>query len=143
MAPQVVEFVDTRHRKSPVSENLMITSEEVLRRLTIGDPAYCRALMAAVPDVALSALDARGKALVRLGGSITAGSIGPMLRQRVADALDAGLSFDEVVAAMISLAPTVGIERIVASAPDLALALGYDVDGALEQLDDRRTSTKA
>lgn len=121
----------------------MITSEEVLRRLTIADPAFCRALMASEPNGGVGALDARGVALVRLGGSITAGSVGPMLGQRVGDALGAGLSFDEVVAVLVALAPTVGIERIVAIAPDLAIALEYDVDGALEQLDDPRTSTKA
>ncbi len=121
----------------------MITSEEVLRRLTIGDPAYCRALMAAEPDATTDTLDARSVALVRLGGSITAGSAGPMLRQRVGDALDAGLSFDEVVGVLMALAPTVGIELVVSIAPDLARALGYDVDAALERLDDATASPKA
>jgi hypothetical protein len=119
----------------------MISSEEVLRRLTIGDPAYCRALMATEPDAPPLALDARSVALLRLGGSITAGSAGPM-RRSVGDALDTGLSFDEVVAA-VALAPTVGIERVVAIAPDLARALGYDVDAALERLDDVTPSGQA
>ena len=110
-----------------------MTSEEVLRRLTIGDPAYCRALMSADPDA--SRLDARSVALLRLGGSIAAGSMGPMWRQRVSEALDAGISFDEIVAALPALAPTIGIERVVTVAPELARALGYDIDSALERLD--------
>ena len=114
----------------------MITSEEVLRRLTIGDPSYCRALMAPELDDRPQALDARSVALLRLGGSITAGSAGPMWQQRVGEALDAGMSFDEIVAALVALAPTIGIERVVAVAPDLARALGYDIDAALERLDD-------
>ncbi|OGO57991.1 MAG: hypothetical protein A2Z32_01730 [Chloroflexi bacterium RBG_16_69_14] len=74
--------------------------------------------------------------LLRLGGSITAGSASPMSKQRVGDALDASLSFDEVVGSVLALTPTIGIERVVAIAPDLARALGYDVDAALERLDD-------
>jgi hypothetical protein len=113
----------------------MTTSQEVLRRLTIGDPAYCQALMSREVVDPTHVLDARSTALLRLGGSITAGSGGPVLRQRVSDALDIGMSFDEIVAALMTLAPSIGIERMVAVAPDLARALGYDIDAALEGLD--------
>jgi len=114
----------------------MITSEEVLRRLTIGDPAFCRAVVATDPGEPPRALDARSAALLRLGGLITAGSAGPMWQRRVGEALEAGLSFDEIVGALTLLAPAIGLERVVAVAPDLARALGYDIDAALEELDD-------
>jgi hypothetical protein len=114
----------------------MATSDEVLRRLTIGDPAFCRSVMATEQDDPVRALDARSIALLRLGGSISAGSAAPMWQQCVRDALDAGLSFDEIVGSLMALAPTIGLERVVAVAPDLASALGYDVDAALERLDD-------
>ena len=91
--------------------------------------------MAATPGRPPLALEDRGLALLRLGGSIGAGSTGPLLRQRVGDALAAGLSFDEIVASLLALAPTLGIERTVALAPDMALALDYDLDAALERLD--------
>ena len=110
-----------------------MTSEEVLRRLTIADPAFCRALMSSGSDA--SKLDARSVALVCLGGSIAAGTVGPMWRQRVTEALDAGLSFDDIVASLAALALTIGIERTVAVAPELARALGYDIDAELERLD--------
>jgi alkylhydroperoxidase/carboxymuconolactone decarboxylase family protein YurZ len=113
----------------------MMTSEEALRRLTIGDPAYCRAVMATDLGDLHSPLDARSTALLRLGGLITTGSAGPMWQQRVDEALGAGLSFDEIVGALMMLAPTIGLERVVAVAPHLAVALGYDVDAALEELD--------
>ena len=72
---------------------------------------------------------------------------GPILRQRVSDALDVGLSFDDVVASLVALAPTIGVERLTAVAPDLARALDYDIDADLERLDEvevrpvRRLST--
>lgn len=113
----------------------MITSEQALRRMAIADPAYCRAIMAAERADPSLTLDPRSFALLRLGGSMGAGMAGPLLQQRVADALSAGVSFDEIVAALIALAPTIGIERTVALAPEVALALDYDIDAALERLD--------
>ena len=118
----------------------MSTSEEVLRRLSIGDPAYCRTLMSADLMEPVPALDARSVALLRLGGSLTAGLLGPIWQQRVSDALGAGLTFDEIVASLVTLAPSIGVDRVVAAAPDLAHALGYDVDAALERLDTPSTA---
>jgi alkylhydroperoxidase/carboxymuconolactone decarboxylase family protein YurZ len=116
----------------------MIESEEILRRLTIGDRAYCRSLLAdEVPGVSHH-LDARSLALLRLGATMTAGMAGPVWQQRVTEALESGLGFDDIVEALTALAPTIGIDRAVAIAPELARALGYDIDAALERLDDPR-----
>jgi hypothetical protein len=112
----------------------MTASEEALRRLTIGEPAYCRKVMSTGVNDALPSLDARSVALLRLGGAIAAGSTRPIWQQRVSDALDAGLSFDDIVSSLLALAPTIGLDRVVAVAPDLAHALGYDIDAVLEQL---------
>ena len=45
--------------------------------------------------------------------------------------LDAGATYDEIVGTLIAVMPIVGIARVVAAAPNLALAVGYDVE-ALE-----------
>jgi alkylhydroperoxidase/carboxymuconolactone decarboxylase family protein YurZ len=114
----------------------MITdSEEVLRRLTIGDSVYGQALMAAEATDQHHTLDRRSLALLRLGATMMAGSSAPMWQQRVSDALESGLGFDEIVEALTALAPTIGLDRVVAIAPELARALGYDIDAALERLD--------
>jgi hypothetical protein len=47
-------------------------------------------------------------------------------------ALDAGASTAEVVDVLFGVLPVVGLPRVVAAAPMLAMALGYDTD-ALEQ----------
>jgi hypothetical protein len=36
---------------------------------------------------------------------------------------------------LIAVAPTVGLARAVSAAPELALAIGYDIDAALEAID--------
>jgi hypothetical protein len=50
----------------------------------------------------------------------------------VEDALATGASLDEIVGILIAVAPAIGLGRVVSAAPELALALGYDVDAALE-----------
>ena len=41
--------------------------------------------------------------------------------------LEAGASYDEIVGTLIAVIPIVGVARVVSAAPNLALALGYDV----------------
>jgi 4-carboxymuconolactone decarboxylase len=119
----------------PDREGPTTTSEEILRRIAVADPVYCRALIAADPTDPPHALDGRSLALVRLGGSIAAGTVGPVLRQRVTAALEMGVTFDEVVGSLLALAPSIGTERLAAIAPQLARALDYDIDAALQELD--------
>lgn len=114
----------------------MIESEEILRRLTIGERAWCQGLLAAELQGVPHSLDSRSLALLRLGATMTAGSAGPVWQQRVTEALESGLSFAEIVEALTALTPTIGIDRAVAVAPELARALGYDIDAALELLDE-------
>ena len=51
-------------------------------------------------------------------------------------ALAAGASGDEIAEVLLAIAPVAGLGRVVAAAPDLGTALGYDLATALEELDD-------
>jgi hypothetical protein len=46
-----------------------------------------------------------------------------------------GASCDEIAGCLVAVLPTVGVARVVSAAPKVALALGYDVDAALELVD--------
>jgi 4-carboxymuconolactone decarboxylase len=48
----------------------------------------------------------------------------------------AGATQDEVADVLLAIAPMAGLGRVVSAAPNLAAALGYDVEAALEELDD-------
>lgn len=50
--------------------------------------------------------------------------------------LASGATVEEIVGVLIAVAPTVGVARIVSAAPELALAVGYDIDSALERFDE-------
>ena len=66
----------------------------------------------------------------------TAGSRASSASPRWSAALAAGATADDVVGTLRAVAPSVGLARVVAAIPGLALAAGYDVDAALESLDD-------
>ncbi len=46
--------------------------------------------------------------------------------------MDAGASAAEIVDVLVGVVPVVGLPSVVAAAPNLALALGYDTDEAME-----------
>ena len=71
-------------------------------------------------------------ALVRLGAALAIDAAPSWYRSNVDVAVLAGASVDEIVGTLIAIAPIVGLARVVSAAPQLALALGYDVDAALE-----------
>jgi alkylhydroperoxidase/carboxymuconolactone decarboxylase family protein YurZ len=50
-------------------------------------------------------------------------------------ALAAGASEDEIADLLLAIAPIAGLGRVVAAAPDVAAALGYDIEAALEEPD--------
>ncbi len=49
--------------------------------------------------------------------------------------LDTGVTFDEIVGSLLALAPMIWTERLAPVAAELARALDYDKDQALEYLD--------
>ncbi len=107
-------------------------TEDLLRRLALNDDAaVCGALGAVTIG---GALDPRTLALVRLAALVAVDAAAASFCWAVDEALAAGATNGEVVATLLAVAPTVGLARLVSAAPRLALALGYDVDAALEEL---------
>jgi 4-carboxymuconolactone decarboxylase len=111
----------------------MAEREEILRRMTLGDVAYLDALVSERQRSPTPAeLDYAGQALVKLGALTATDGSDLAWQQAVAAALDAGLTADEVVDALVVLAPVIGQTRVMAAAPKVALATGFDVTTALE-----------
>ncbi len=86
-------------------------------------------------SVGSSALDARTSALVRIAATIALDAGPSTFQHAVAKALAAGVTSDELVASLEAVTPVTGAARVVQCAPKLGLALGYDVDAALERFD--------
>jgi 4-carboxymuconolactone decarboxylase len=80
-------------------------------------------------------LDERTAALACLAALVALRAAPTSYRRCVDRALAAGASVDDVVGTLTVVAPSVGLARVVSAAPGLALAVGYDIDTALETLD--------
>ena len=108
--------------------------KEHLRRLAIHDNTFVASLTADETPRA-SAIDGRTTALVRVAATIALDAASASFQHAVAFALDAGATQDEIVATLEAVTPVTGTSRVVASASKIALALGYDVEEALEEPD--------
>jgi 4-carboxymuconolactone decarboxylase len=113
----------------------MTTGEDALLRLAIGDPAFCRGISDVHVGEAVALIGPGTLALMRLSVLVAIGPADPLLHEAIGAALDAGLDGDSIVASLIAVASTIGINQLVAAAPALAVALGYDLDARLESLD--------
>jgi alkylhydroperoxidase/carboxymuconolactone decarboxylase family protein YurZ len=80
-------------------------------------------------------LDDRTAALASLAALLALRGSAGAYRDCVGRALAAGASVDDVIDTVKVVAPAVGLASLVSAVADVALALGYDVDGALEALD--------
>jgi 4-carboxymuconolactone decarboxylase len=110
-------------------------SERTLLSLALNDESSVQsALMGELEPGSGCALDPRTRALVRLGVLIAIDAAPASYGSSVDAALAAGATVDEIVGMLCAVAPVVGFARIVAAAPALAGALGYDIESALERL---------
>ena len=106
--------------------------QETLRRLTMIDEAFVEG-QAGLGLSGAEALDAKTGALLRLGAAVAIGSPGVCLEWSTGRALAAGATEEEIADALVAIAPVAGLSRVVAAAPDVAIALGYDIVADLEK----------
>ena len=104
---------------------------DVLRSLAIEDPQFAEHLTER-DDIAPELLDAKSAALARLAALVAMGGAAPTYSALIDAAIGMGATPDEIVEVLVAIVPTVGLPRAVAAAPSVAMALGYDVENALE-----------
>jgi len=115
----------------------MAAYKDTLRSLALHDEQFVDSVLGMGRDtVDASGLDPKTHALLRLAASLAVDAAPSSYQSIVETAQAAGASVDEIVGCLIAVAPTVGLARVVSAAPELALALGYDVDAALEGQDE-------
>jgi 4-carboxymuconolactone decarboxylase len=104
-------------------------AEQLLRRLALNDENAVDLVLArgeggAGPDLNLG-MAPKVDLLIRLGALVALGAATPSLRRTVELARGAGATEEELVGVLVAVAPTVGMARVVAAAPKLAIAIGY------------------
>jgi 4-carboxymuconolactone decarboxylase len=107
-----------------------------LRKLALRDDRFIDALLADEPASSAHAqIDPRSHALARIAALIAVDAAPPSYMSAVQAGVRAGASREEIVGTLIAVLPIVGVARVVSAAPNLGLALGYDVAAALEAVD--------
>jgi alkylhydroperoxidase/carboxymuconolactone decarboxylase family protein YurZ len=104
---------------------------DLLRRLALSDQRAVGEILEGA-SVQCSApdpiLDGKTLALVHLAALVAVGGAVPSYGAQCDAAFDAGATAAEMVDVLVGVIPVVGVPRVVAAAPKLALALGHDVD---------------
>jgi alkylhydroperoxidase/carboxymuconolactone decarboxylase family protein YurZ len=83
-----------------------------------------------------STLDPKTAALIVVAAVVAFGASPACLRWSASRAVAAGASADEITGVLLAIAPVAGLGRVVGAVPGLATGLGYDVEAALEEIDD-------
>jgi 4-carboxymuconolactone decarboxylase len=104
-----------------------------LRRLAINDSDLVEDTAGCDKDWLEPILDPRTLALVRLAALVAVGGAVPSYSAQADAAVDAGASAAEAVDVLVAVLPLVGRPRVVAAAPKLAMAMGYDTDDPEQQ----------
>jgi hypothetical protein len=110
----------------------VLARERILSRLALGDDVDALP-RTDLEELVMDAVDPGNVAMVRLGTLLAFSPSAAALQRVVNDAQLAGISPDEIVRCVVSLVSTLGVARTSAVVCDLALALGFDVDAALEE----------
>ena len=108
-----------------------------LRRLAINDESLVEndlLDLRAGPD----GLDPKTLALARIAALVAVGGAEPSFGSQTDAAVSAAATPAEIVDVLVGIIPVVGLPRVVAAAPKVAMALGYDVEEALVE-DSART----
>lgn len=108
---------------------------DVLRLLALNDEHFAEQCATGV-GIESFRLDPKTLALVRLAALVAVRGAVPSYGAEADAAVSAGATVAEIVGVLVSVVPVVGLPSVVAAAPSLAMALGYDVDAALEHMSD-------
>lgn len=103
-------------------------AEDLLRRLALNDEKALGMVLRGQPSGCPADLGSKVELLVRLAALLAVGAAIPSLREAVGQATTAGATTDEMVGVLVSVGPTIGLASLVASAPRLAMAIGYDLE---------------
>jgi 4-carboxymuconolactone decarboxylase len=114
----------------------MVRFQETLRRLAMIDESFVEDQAGLGMGLAgTPALPPKTAALLQLGASVASGAPSACVGWSTGRALAAGATDEEIADTLLVIAPVTGLGRVVCAAPDVAAALGYDIEAALDDPD--------
>ncbi len=110
--------------------------QETLRRLAMIDEGFIEDQAGlGMEPAGTPALHPKVAALLQLSASVATGAPPVCVGWSTGRALAAGATDEEITDALLVIAPITGLGRVVCAAPDVAVALGYDIEAALDDPD--------
>jgi alkylhydroperoxidase/carboxymuconolactone decarboxylase family protein YurZ len=99
-------------------------TDQMLEQLAESNPELIEWLIGLhVQNIENSGLDARTHALVRLASLISVGAPAASFAWQVSMATESGATADDIAGVLVAVAPTAGLPRVVAAAPQIKMAL--------------------
>ncbi len=105
---------------------------ELLRSLAVNDARFAECGSDGARVGSPGELDPKTWALVRLGALVAVDGAVPSFGAQADAAVSAGATGAEIVDVLVGVVSVVGLPRVVAAAPKLAMALGYDADDVFQ-----------
>ncbi len=107
----------------------MEPAEDLLRRVAFNDERVLGMVLTRRVGVdSETDLSAKTELLVRLAALLAVGAATPSLRETVDQAVATGATSSELVGVLVAVGPAIGLASLVACAPKLAVAIGYDLE---------------
>ena len=79
-------------------------------------------------------LDPKSLALARIAALVSVGGAEPSFGAQIDAAISAGTTPAQIVDVLVGVIPIVGLPRVVAAAPKVALALGHDLEIDVDEI---------
>jgi len=118
---------------TPTKVEVNDDTREVLGALALGDPdLLAEGLEARANWKGRSGLDGRSYALVKLAALIALDAPPASYAWQVANALEEGVTPEDIVGVLFAVAPQVGGPRAIAAAAEVTLALGLSLPAVAE-----------
>ena len=95
---------------------------DVLRSLAVSDAEFAKGRLETLT------LDPKSLALTRLAALVAVGGAVASYGAEADAAVSLGATTAEIVDVLVGIVPVVGLPRVVAAAPRVAMALGHDID---------------
>jgi 4-carboxymuconolactone decarboxylase len=142
----LIRFRGGRSAGSDLASDTVNSAEDLLRRLALNDERVLGMVLTRRAEAdGNTELNPKTELLVRLAALLAVGAATPSLREAVDQATAAGATPSELVAVLVAVGPAIGLASLVACAPRLAMAIGYDLENGhvsalSSEADERRGS---
>ncbi len=114
----------------------MAGHERTLRCFAVNDERFIRSVVSgSLGPAEVPGFGPKTQAFVRLAALVALDAAPATYQCEVESAFAAGATADDIVGTLVAVAPLIGVARAVSAAPKLGIAIGYDVDAALEKLE--------